>query len=1083
MTSKSALGHQKDYKVTNIQDIHRIEGIRSPTFVGKVPMTSLILSALLVPVAGQISAFAPHQLTGMRSIALSADGQQLAFTYRGDIWIAPSAGGRAIPLTSNVEMDDNPVFSPDGKWIAFTSDRAGDNEIYAVSTEGGQPVRLTFNSTSEAPVSWTPDGKELIYDTSYDKGYSGIYALDVKSLRLREIFVNYHRMDFPYVSPDGKTIAFTHKQVFAWTRPRYEGSGAAQIWTIGIDGSARKMVRSSGLQHLWPQFAPNNKDIYAVTVTDKTPSSRRIDEKPARFTDSPERTPNVHRVAANGRATRLTNFVGGSGARFLSVASKAEMIAFERDGAVYTMVPGKEPQKVNFTASIDDKGVMEERLVITNGVEGASMTPDGKTAIIQIRRELWSVPTTRGKGPNGADATQLTNYAGTDSQPVASPDGKHIFFTSDRNGSLKLFKMNLETKQITVAHDTAEDVSNITVTPDKKHLAYQVTGKDRGLYTLPIEGGTAKLVIPKSDGAYAFSPDMKYVAYVKSLVNSGFKPWENTSNVWVREVATGNEVNVSRLNVVDGNPSWSADGKFLYFTSARSGGGIFMVPAQEEEANTTELELKYTKPEGAVTTNFKFEGAADRIRAFYRGAAFGQGLSDPEKGDLYFLVAGDIWRAGYDGEGARAITAGGGIFGMEFSADGNSINFIRRGTVESVDIRKPNFPTKTLEFRADWVRNITAERKAAFQEFYRVYNQTFYDEFFHRRDWKEIRDRHEPLLDGVAHRREMATVLNMMVGELEASHAEVGPAGGGVAGQSTAHLGFTIDFSYTGAGLRIKEVPRRTPGSFPKTQLKAGEYVMEVNGTPVSADQHLFKLLNNQAGRDITLTVNSTPSTTGARKVTYRAMSGGQFRGIQTENLEQWRREYVEKKSNGRITYVHIAGMGGGNLTQFNQEMWEYVQGKDAVIIDVRENGGGNIADILLDALERRLHMRYQWRNDDEIPGPGQVWGKPTVVMHAESSFSNAEMFPAAMKTLGLATLVGMPTPGYVIYTGGSQLVDGTSIRIPGGGVYRVDGTPLENMGEKPDIQIDLDPDDFFNGRDPQMDKAIEHLMKQLPRG
>ena len=257
---------------------------------------------------------------------------------------------------------------------------------------------------------------------------------------------------------------------------------------------------------------------------------------------------------------------------------------------------------------------------------------------------------------------------------------------------------------------------------------------------------------------------------------------------------------------------------------------------------------------------------------------------------------------------------------------------------------------------------------------------------------------------------------------------------------------------------------------------------MTVNGKDVSADNSLWHALNGETGRDLTITVNSTPTKTGARTVTYRAMSTGQFRSALYDNRIEWRRKYVEEKSGGRLTYVHIAGMGGGNLNTFNAEMWQYVQGKDGVVIDVRENGGGNIADILLDMLERRLHMRYVWRDGDEVPGPGQLWAKPTVVMHAETSFSNAEMFPAAMKSLGLAELVGMPTPGYVIYTGGSRLIDGTGIRIPGGGVYRVDGTPTENLGEKPDHMVDIDPDQYFNNQDPQLDKAIEVLMRKLPR-
>lgn len=1040
--------------------------------------------------AGQVSgaggsASRGHVIVGARSVSISPDGTKLAFSYRGDVWVAPSAGGRATPLTDNVEMEDNPVWSPDGKWLAFATDRNGNWDIYAVPVEGGRPARLTWFSGGESPVSWTPDGKEIVYTAVYDKGYPGVYALNVESLRLREVTLDYHRIAYPVVSPDGKSVAYLRKQMFPWTRPRYQGSGAAQLWTVGMESGERRLVRSTGFQHLWPAWNPDGQSLLVVTVTDLTPSSRRIDERPVvPFADSAERTPNVYRVGLNGRAQRLTNFVGGSGARFLSVA-RTGLAAFEREGDVYTMSPGGQPTKLDLTASVDDKGVVEERLTLTSGAEDATLSPDGKTVVLQLRRELWSVPVTRGRGPNGADARQLTKYAGTDNQPVYAPDGKSVFFTSDRGGALSLYRLDLETGEAVLAHETKENVSGLALSPDKTLVSYWVSGRDGGLFTLPVEGGTPTRVIDRAwGGQYAWSPDQRYVAYVRTLPNSGFKPWENGSNIWVFDTQTKTEANVTQLNVLHSSPAWSADGKYLYFTSNRAGGGLFAIPATREEARSTELELKYTKPTETPKVEFELAGAAQRIRRLYAGPVSGGIRFDKEKGDIYFVNAGDIWRVGYDGEGARSVVSGGGVSRFDFSGDGNSLFYLRAGGVFLTNIRQPNLPTSQVEYRADWTRDILAERRAAFQEFYSVYNQTFYDEFFHRRDWRAIRDRHERLLDSVGHRNEFATVLNMMAGELEASHAEVGAAPGGNPSQSTAHLGFTIDFSYGGPALRVKDVPANTPGSFAKTRIKPGEFVVAINGKPVRADQHLWRLLNEEGNRDITLSVNERPTPSGARDVRYRAPSGGAFRAVLTDNLEKQRRAYVERTSGGRLTYIHIAGMGGGNLTTFNQEMWAYVQGKEGVVIDVRENGGGNIADILLDVLERRLHMRYQWRGEqEEIPGPGQVWGRPTVVMHAETSFSNAEMFPAAMKSLGLATLVGMQTPGYVIYTGGSRLVDGTSIRIPGGGVYRVDGSPLENNGQKPDIEVDLTPEDFFAGRDPQLTKAVEHLMRQLPRG
>jgi len=1031
----------------------------------------------------QITPSAPHRFVGARSLAISPDGENVAFTYRGDIWLADSDGGKAVPLTDNVEMDDNAVWSPDGKWIAFATDRNGNWDIYAVPLEGGQTVQLTFGSFSEIPVSWS--GNLITMSASIDKGAGGIYTLDVNNLRMNELWITNFRLDAPNMSADGKNVVFGHKLMMSIHRPRYEGSGASQLWTIGADGKNRKLLRATRFQHLWPQFGPDGKTIYTVTVTEKTPSSRNIDEKPVVFTDNLNRTPNIYRVDANGKASRVSTVIGGDGTRFLTVASKSGHMMYEHDGEIFKIDPivgnaGASVKSVTFTGIVDDKGRNVTRNVITTGANEATISPDGKSVVFGVNRELFSVPATKGKGPNGADAKQLTSFAGSDTQANYSPDGKSVFFTSDRDGALSLYKLNVEDGTIAIAHKTTTDIQSINVTPDKKSLAYWVNGRQGGLFTYNIATGATTRVIDKPVLlGYSFSPDMRYIAYVKSLINSGFKYWENKSNVWVREIATGKEVNVSKLNSNDNSPGWSADGKYLYFHSDRGPTGIFMCPAQAEDTPSNIIELKYTKPEGEVKVDFDFNRPEDRIRLFNGGAQPGQLYSDKEKGDLYFVKNNNITRVGYDGEKETPVSRT-GANSFEVLGDTNSIFYLTGGVPTVQNIRQPNMPTAPVEYRAVWIRNTVEERKAAFHEFWRTYNQNFYDEYFHRRDWAKIRDRYAPLLDSVAHRREMATVLNFMVGELESSHSEVGAAAGGQSSDATAHPGFSIDYSYTGPGIRVKDVPARAPGSFAKTKINAGDYVMKVNGQAVRADQNFFKLMTAEAGRDVTFTVNSRPSTDGAREVTYRAISPGAYGQILYNNRIDWRREYVEKLSGGKATYVHIAGMGGGNLNTFNAEMWEYVQGKEAVIIDVRENGGGNIADILIDALERRMHLRYQPRDQDEMPGPGQLWGKPTVVMHAETSFSNAEMFPAAMKTLGLATLVGMQTPGYVIYTYGGVLVDGTVIRLPQTGSYRVDGTPLENIGEKPDIEVDIDPDQYFRNEDPQLKRAVEELMKQL---
>jgi C-terminal processing protease CtpA/Prc len=318
----------------------------------------------------------------------------------------------------------------------------------------------------------------------------------------------------------------------------------------------------------------------------------------------------------------------------------------------------------------------------------------------------------------------------------------------------------------------------------------------------------------------------------------------------------------------------------------------------------------------------------------------------------------------------------------------------------------------------------------------------------------------------------------MMVGELESSHSEVGPAAGGNPSSVTPSLGFTFDYSYVGPGIRVDKVPVGAPGSFAQTQIRPGEYVMAIDGKDVTLDENLYRTINDKQGRVMEFQVNATPTKTGARTVKYTSLTGGEFSALLYGNRVERARAYVEQKSDGKLSYVHIAGMGGGNQVTFERELYEYSIGKKGVIIDVRNNGGGNISDTLVGWLATKQHGYFVPRDGLPEPAPGRSWNKPIVILMAESSFSNAEMFPYAMRERGLARLVGEPTPGYVIWTGGFPLVDGTSARMPFGGVYRMDGSPMEDLGEQPDVRVVLTADDWLADRDTQLDKAIDLLMK-----
>lgn len=1040
--------------------------------------THMFASLVFLATSHQLPLPKPQAIVGARSLSLSADGTKLAFVYHGKIWVAPVGGGRAWAVTNHVEMNDYPVWSPDGQYIAFASNRNGGQQIFVTPSEGGETSQLTFFSGNNIPTDWSPDGKQISFVATRDEPHPGVFTVDVESGRTRRLFLDIVGLANPRFTPDGKGVVYERMSNFPWTRPRYQGSGAAQLWHYDLASAARTPVAKNGFQHLWPAVGFGGQGVMTVTVADKTPSSSPMNKSLGRLVDSAARTPNVYWIDGN-RSQRLTEFVGGAGTRFLTVAKTAPVCAFEDNGDVYTMRKGDAAHKVQLFVPLDDRVTMQQHVVESSGSSAPALSPKNDQVAFVLHNDIWTVPTAKGKGPNKDDATQLTDWPGLDGEPIWAPDGKSVFFVSDRADNMRVFKMDVATKAVTPVSTDAGDAFNLQITPDKKSLSFWEAGKDGGLFVVPVSGGAVKKVVSTSDpkqrpelgDTYAWSPDGKYVAYVQRLTGSGFYYWDDKSNIIILDVATGETHNVTQLSAGHSAPVFSPDGKYLFFNSDRDGAGIYALPLKLEDAREADLDLKYEKPKGAVATDIDFTDIADRSRRILTAEANGQLQINPNTGDLYFIVGGELKRSSFSGEGLTTLV-GGGVSDFQPSDDWSKLVYTLKEQVFTLDL-KPNAQPANVAFRAEYVKDLHKEHAAAFEQLWRTYNRNYYDPNFHGRDWLSIKKRYEPLLPSVGHRNEMATLLNEMIGEIESSHAEVGPAQGNPPAEPSSQLGFLIDYDYAGPGVKIASVPPRSPGSYAKTSLKAGEIVTEINGHAVSLNEELWKRLANQDGRDVTYTVASTPG--GAtRTVKFRALSGGEWGSILNRNRIEARRKYVEEKSGGKVTYVMIPGMNQPALLRFKEEAWQYARGKQGLIIDVRGNGGGNTADQIIELLERTPHAFYRQRDAEPVPAPGEMLGVKYVVMAAENSYSNAEMFPAAMKDAKLAALVGMPTPGYVIWTGGFMLVDGTQCRMPGSGSYRLDGTPLEDNGQKPDYEVDLTPEEFYAGKDPQLDKAIE---------
>jgi Tol biopolymer transport system component/C-terminal processing protease CtpA/Prc len=1019
-------------------------------------------------------------VVGARMPALSPDGRRLAFVYRGDIWVADAAGGHATPLTQNVESDAYPLFSPDGQWIAFSSKRTGDWNLFAVPAEGGVPRQLTWHGAEEIPTGWSPDGRALLFSGRRDSANYGLFRVDVRSLRTEVLCEDYARLHTPRYSPAGDRVVYG-RYGFPWTRPRYHGSAAMQIWILDPASHERHAVTRDEFQHLWTQFLPDGAHLVCVTVAEATPSVSRLEEVIPKVTDSPARTPNLWEFDLEGRGRQRTFFVGGS-VRFPTVATGSGDIAFEYDRDLWLLRAGaKDPARIPLQVAGDEKQNTRRREKLTSGVTEAEPSPDGKRFAFALHGDLWTIPVEKPKGVAGRSAEfarRLTDWPGDDSDFVWSHDGKRLFFTSDRDFNQRLFALDVENLQVQGLWLRDEDVTMPGLSPDGKQLGFWVSGPEGGLYVMPLDSGVPRRVVKSpgpqthglGGGRFAWSPDQRWIAYEG-------RGDHLSQNIWVVPADGGDPVNVTRLYAQHSNPAWSPDGRYLLFSSDREGRGLYVVPLKWEEVRTADTDLKFEKPDGAVTVEIDFKDIHRRIRKL-TGQWPQEDLFIAGDGTIYFLSDGDVWSVAWDGKEPKRATNGGGKSQFRVAAGGKKGFFVQGGDLYSMSMESKS-PEK-VTFAADWDRDVRAERKAAFTQFWRTYHRTFYDANFHGRDWEGIRMRYEPLLDAVETADEFATLLNMMVGELEASHAEVQPAAFGPTAPTTPHLGFSLDYSHPGPGLRISQVPEGSPGWFPKTRLKPGEYVMAIDGHAVGPDERLYEWINDKQDREFEFLVNATASTNGARTVRYKVMSQADWQDLEYRNRIERRREQVRTLSHDRIGYLHIQGMLASNQAKFEREVYEDMVGKEGMIIDVRFNTGGNISDTLIDWLERRVHGYMRPRDGRVEPAPALAWNKKVVVLMNEHSFSNGEMFPYAMRARNLAQLVGMPTPGYVIWTWEFRLVDGTGARMPMTGFYRLDGTTQENSGEVPDVRVPMSPEDWLKDRDPQLEKGVEVLLHEI---
>ena len=1129
----------------------------------------MCLVAVLVLVLGSLAVGAPVRLARHPDYHAG----KIAFSYLGDIWVANEDGSSVQRITDNKARDVYPRFSPDGRWIAFSSDRYGNYDVFVVAATGGAPRRLTYHTGNDEVVGWTRDSKSIIFRSTRGDGafpaVATLYLVSVDGGPEQPLPV-----DWGYwgaYSPDGKQFVF-NRHPSVWSRKHYRGSYAADLWVADLaQKTYTRLLGDEKYNRYWPMWGPKD-EIYFVA--DPLPNDKAVKPGSAEVRKSVN---NIYKVAAKGggQMVQVTKHTDGS-LFWPSMSSDGKVIVYEDNFGIWKLdVASGKTAEIKLDIASDEKENEMDVQAINSELDSFALSPSGRRAVISTRGQILTIATDRG------DITRVApdRMASRSQSPKWSPDGKYLAFVSDRSGSDEIWISDPDGKDLKKITDLNNEKGSLLWTPDSKLLLY--TAADKKLYSYSVTDGKTS-VVTSSDvariGSVAVSPDSKWVTFSK-------QDRTMRSHVYIAPIAGGEERRISDDNLLfsESNAVWTADGKYIVFTSSSGVGGgvastggrggnimqLWVLSLRDQDRDPVnrdiDNEAQGLAAEAAARqigggrgagaggqqpppeVKIDWDGLVRRARRLnVPGDILGGLVPSPDGRSVALTVASSTAAGGPPGEGGGQPTAGiyivsidgqqttriqqptpeagagggrgaggfGGFGGggMEFTRDGRTLYFrsgrgLYAATVPAGGGATPSAaapaaagggrggagaataaPATTtggaaprhVTFTANIEVDHKALRRQVFEEGWRIMKNRFYDAKMHGADWNAAKATYEPLLDSLVDEEELHTVMMMMIGELNASHTGVsgGPSDAERSPAQTRYPGFDVAFDPSGY-YRVGHIYKTGPADHDYLKIHEGDYIISVDDQELKTTENYWKYFTLAAGRKFHFMLNNKPSKDGAWDLTVEPLNNTAFGNLQYAKWVDDRREMVSKLSNGEIGYLHIRAMDAPSLRQFELNLAAN-RTKKALIIDQRFNGGGGIDQELLGILAGREYQYTVGRDSDmEIARPQNFYG-PMVVMQNERSASDAEMFPAGFKALGLGKVVGVPTMAAVIATGSYTLLDGSAIRTPGSGVWTASGQNMENYGVPPDVYVDNTPNDFVKGRDMQIEKAVEVLKGEL---
>ena len=1057
----------------------------------------------------------------MRYPNISPDGTKIAFSYQGDIYYVPAAGGEAVRLTFTEDYEYQPVWSPDSRTVAFASDRFGGMDIFTVGIEGGKAVRLTTHSGTEAPLAFSPDGKYIyfsaaIQDPASSALWSGswlteLYRVPVTGGRPEQIAAN------PICSisfdTDGKSFLY------------YDRTGSENIW--------RKHHTSSVARNI---FYYNAADGTHTQITVNPGEDRDpIFTAPGQMVFLSERDGgsfNVYSAAVDDaeNATALTHFTKHP-VRFLSRADNGTL-CFGYHGEIYTLTPGSEPAKVNISILNDNINRTSDLRLAS--VDEIAISDDGEEIALISRGEVFATT-----GEYGS-TKQITRTAAAEEGLTVSPDGKTIVYASERTGRWNLYKATLAREDdMHFAYATLINEEPLlkegnaerswpSFSPDGKELAFI---EDRHiLKVLNLESGKVRQI---TDGTqnygefeYDWSPDGKW--FTLTFTTNRHYPYDDIGIV----SASGDMKihNITNSGYIDGSPQWVMDGNAVIFVSDRLGmrshaswGSqndvyiAFMNRQAWEEFNMSEEEYalykekkeaaeksakeaeeaaaaksskgrkdKQESPAGKDETASKdilveLDGLEDRVvRLTPMSSRLGAAAMTSDGETLYFLSAFekgyDLWelepRSGSISLLKKGISAG----SLAWGKDEKTLYILgRRPQVMTMS----NKQVKPIDFNMEMELDRAAERAYMFDHVFKQEERKFYTDTYHGVDLPQLQKEYEPFLAHINNNYDFTEMISEILGELNVSHTG-GRYGGIPADKVTPALGLLFDMHYDGDGLRIDEVLENGPFDILNSKVHAGTILEKIDGESIKAGEDWFPLINGKQG-EYTLFSFYDPATGDRWEETARPISNG----LQNELLYQrWiksRAALVDSLSGGRLGYVHIRSMADGSYRDVYADVLGKYNLRDGIVIDIRYNGGGRLHEDVEILFSGEKYLEQVIQGTIVCDMPSRRYNKHSIMVVCEACYSNAHGTPWVYQHQGLGSIVGMPVPGTMTSVNWETMQDPALVfGIPVVGYRTKEGTYLENSQLEPDYLVRNKAEEVVNGRDEQIEVAVRELLKQI---